>query len=173
MSVLLCYLPVMHMQGCTSLIMPDQGMSAGGLGLQSIVDQLSSILHDSAEKQVSGVLVSSWQCQAASVVTVMTELIFGASIVWQPHVWLDACSKEAPAAETLVPMLEHLLEELTGSQLWGVPSHNANASDDDGPTGQRLSPQVSHSPYHLCSWDSNALIFTQIMEQPSAMRLPC
>lgn len=110
----------------------DKARVAGGLGLQGLVEHLVSLL----EKIVAqGKPV--WQCQAASVITVLTEVVFGASPAWHPVKWLDAACQR-PTGTVVLPLVEQLQEGFFQDKLWGVPSQN-NAQDADAP---KLSPQV-------------------------------
>lgn len=69
---------------------------AGGGALRMVLDEVLTHLHaaappaaDGLDRPVSisggsGGLSSPWQCQAAAAVTVMAELMFGASAAWEP-----------------------------------------------------------------------------------------
>ena len=105
----------------------------GGIGLQSLVDRLASTL----QKMVAQGM-SYWQCQAASVVTILTEIVFGASSAWYPDIWLDVGCQGLADTANLLPLIERLQEDFTQDDLWGITSHNSAHSD-----ALKLSPQVN------------------------------
>ena len=106
---------------------------AGGIGLQSLVDHLA----DRLQKVVSEGL-ASWQCQAASVVTVLSEVVFGASLAWHPTVWLEAGCQGVTDTAVLQQLVEQLQENFTQDRLWSIPSQLSALPPDVLP----LSPQV-------------------------------
>ena len=123
-------------------------MLAGALSLQAILECLTSLLQKAVSGQAPPGQASLWQCRAASVITVMTEILFGTSAIWQPLTWLDLPSRDAPAAEAILPMLEQLQEMFVCDELWGIASHNEASGDQ---ASQPSSPQVRDSMLDVCS----------------------
>lgn len=133
---------------------------AGGAGLHSLVYHLSALLQKSVKDKHTG-----WQCTAASIITVMTETLFGACTAWQPSVWLDTASEDPEEVKVVAPLLERLQEDLVCDELWGVPSHNT-ISD---PANTALSPQVTHSLQKALPLDSS--YYKQALTRMKALAL--
>ena len=60
---------------------------AGGHAMRSLVDHLLTELR-TCRPGGAGLHSSDWQCSAASSVTVLSEVVYGASAAWQPRRWL-------------------------------------------------------------------------------------
>lgn len=85
-----------------------------------------------------------WQCEAAAVVVVLSEFLFGASGAWVPKRWLGAAS--SPAEQSmLVAAVDAVQTVLVLERLWGVQTQDTG--DDLTPT---LTPQV-------CLWPADCL----------------
>lgn len=60
---------------------------AEGHAMRSLVDHLLTELR-MCRPSGAGLRSSDWQCTAASIVTVLSEIIYGASAGWRPRGWL-------------------------------------------------------------------------------------
>ncbi len=84
------------------------------------MDHLVSRLHKVVAQGVFG-----WQCQAASLVTVLAEMLFGASPAWRPSFWLGVSCQGAADTAVLLPIIERIQEDFTREELWGILSQNS------------------------------------------------
>ena len=95
--------------------------------------------------------VHDWLLQAASIVAVVSEIVFGASSAWQPGAAHPADSNQSTAdtekqqeeLEALVILIE---EEWVKESLWGVPTSNEYSWQGNDSQAQHLTPQA-----RLCS----------------------
>ena len=93
----------------------------------------------------------AWQLQAASIAVVTTEVLFGASLVWQPGPKPAVGAGEQSTAddeqqqelEALVILVQ---EEWVREPLWGVPTSEEPSWRQDNSKTQRLTPQACRQP---------------------------
>ena len=94
---------------------------------------------------------NDWRLQAASIVAVVSEIVFGASSAWQPGAAHTGESNQSTAdrrkqqeeLEALVILVE---EEWVKEFLWGVPTSNEYSWQEIDSKAQHLTPQA-----RLCS----------------------
>ena len=102
--------------------------------------------------------VHEWRLQAASIVAVSSEIVFGASSAWQPGAAHPADSNQSTAdkekqqeeLEALVILIE---EEWVKESLWGVPTSNEHSWQENDIKAQHLTPQARLWPCcPLCTY---------------------
>lgn len=106
---------------------------------------------------------SSWQCQAASLVVLLSETVFGASSAWLPTSWLGADVEgiSADSALALADLVGEIQEEFVRTELWGVQTSNLTLTDDEN--AHHLTPQAGFcSACHTLAIVSfnHAVVFT-------------
>ena len=125
-------------------------LHSGGLPLRSLLDHLMRQIQEVSAQPPELSLHASWQCDAAAGVTLLSEVVFGASQAWQPASWLGGDShsedKEAAARE-LSDVVSRLQEDLVAESLWGVQTHNIGSRG--GNEAKPLTPQVQASPLRV------------------------
>ena len=75
-----------------------------------------------------------WQLQAASVASVLSELLFGASPAWQPA-WQpggEAAAGSGGSSRELEALAAGVVQELVQESIWALPTSNLAASGDAG-----------------------------------------
>ena len=122
----------------------------GGLPLRSLVDHLMRQIQELSAQPPELSLHASSQCHAAAGVTLLSEVVFGASPAWQPASWLGGDSRsedEEAAARELSDVVGRLQEDLVAESLWGVQTHNISSRSGD--EAEPLTPQVQASPLRV------------------------
>ena len=146
----------------------------GGSVLRSLVDALLSQLRKAqrhaqkhsqrrASTRVYNAAQQGWQLQAASVVTVLSETLFGASTAWQPphgstaaaqqdggqHDGISTQSRSSNATDELQALVILVEEEWVKEPLWGLPTSSAASWQQEDAPIQQLTPQAC--PSQTCS----------------------
>ena len=104
-----------------------------------------------------------WQLQAASIVTILSETLFGASAAWQsPHGSTAAAQQDAGqrnnlstpslssnAADELQALVILVEEEWVKEPMWGLPTSTVESWQQEDAPVQQLTPQAC--PGQMCS----------------------
>ena len=165
-------------------MMPSAWLVAGGTALRGLLDRLLSDLRKllPGGPRQRGAPTASWQLSAASIVVVTTEVIYGASVAWQPANYLGAQPGPAHAGEDSSASGTSLGERLQQNQaeveamgvmieeewvrepLWGVMT-STEASQNE--SGASLTPQVHAASSSTCDLDSQDTSVTKSQHSAS------
>lgn len=117
-------------------------VSAGSDPLRSLIDRLLEELGGLNHDRRRG-----WQCEAAAIVTVLSELCFGASQAWQPQTWASLDSPRQHSSEKLQSLVSDIQEHFLEEGLWDLQTSNDPMGQLVG--SEVLKPQARRAPF-LC-----------------------
>ena len=148
-------------------------LRSGGLPLRSLVDHLMRHIQELSAQPPELSLHVSWQCDAAAGVTLLSEVVFGASQAWQPASWLGGNSRsedEEAAARELSDVVSRLQEDFVAESLWGVQTHKIGSRSGD--EAKPLTPQVQTSPFGVARTRPSCSPLICFYESFPALTLP-
>jgi hypothetical protein len=163
------------------------GQSTGRSNLRRVVDQLTSELGSrlqagsggEGQQQQQQLVVlggsagsGSWPLEAAAAITVLSEVLFGASAAWRSPLAVAGPAPDKPAAgdADFEQVCVMAAEALASPALWGLPTQQAAAGQEQQQQQQQQQEQEQQSlPLSAQALGEHALVLRVLLEGVGAL----